>query len=104
MPTGKKFITRDMIIAARDKGWGIRETSDHYGMHRSSVASACERFGIELARSKFDPQMPSTRSKFWQETVEKPKPKTPAIWSCSPAAVERALAKLKQEKRLQAIN
>jgi hypothetical protein len=101
---GKKRITPDMIQAAKDKGWNVTQAARHYGMHRTSITAACERFGIELALSKFDPQMPSTRSKFWQETVEKPKPKTPAIWSCSPAAVERALAKLKQEKRLQAIN
>jgi hypothetical protein len=101
---GRKIITRDMITAAREKGWGITQTARHYGMHRTSIASACERFNIELAQSKFNPDMPSTRSKFWRETVEKPKPKTPAIWSCSPAAIERTLRRLQNEKRLQALD
>jgi hypothetical protein len=101
---GKKRITRDMIQAAKEQGWNVTQTARHYGMHRTSIGAACERFGIELAQSKFDPQMPSTTSRFWKENVEKPKPKTPAIWSCSPAAVERALAKMKHEKRLQATN
>jgi hypothetical protein len=99
---GRKIITRDMLTAAKEKGWGITQTGRHYGMHRTSIASACERFGIELALSKFNPDMPSTRSKFWRETVEKPKPKTPAIWSCSPQAIERTLQRLQKEKRLQA--
>jgi hypothetical protein len=89
----RKIITRDMITAAKEMGWNITQTSNHYEMHRTSISKACERFGIELAQSKFDPQIPSTRSKFWKETVEKPKPKTQAIWSCSPAAIKRALAK-----------
>lgn len=104
MPKGRKIITRDMIEAAKEKGWGITQTSRHYGMHRSSISAACERFGIELALSKFDPQMPSTRSKFWKDVVEKPKPKTPSKWSCSPAAIQRTLDRIKREKRLQAQN
>lgn len=101
---GKKRITRDMIQEAKDLGLNITQAARRFGMHRSSIAAACERFGIELALSKFDPQMPSTRSRFWQERVEKPKPKTPAIWSASPAAVERALAKIQHQKRLQALS
>ena len=97
---GRKIITRDMLTAAKEKGWSITQTGRHYGMHRTSIASACERFGIELALSKFNPDMPSTRSKFWRDAVSKPK--TPAIWSCSPAAIERTLQRIEREKRLQA--
>ena len=100
---GRKRITPDMLQAAKDKGWNATQTARHYGMHRTSISAAAERFGIELAQSKFNPDMPSTRSRFWQETVEKPQPKTKAVWSCSPEAVQRTLERIQREKRLQAI-
>jgi hypothetical protein len=96
----RKFITKDMITAAKEKGWNATQTARHYGMHRTSISGACERFGIELPQSKFNPDMPSTRSKFWRDAVSKPK--TKAAWSCSPEAIERTLQRLEREKRLQA--
>jgi len=94
--TGKKIITRDMIIAARDKGWSVSLTAAHYGMHRKSIDGACERFGIALPLHKFSPTVPSkTKPKPEDQGSDK---RTPAIWSCSPAAVERALAKMKENR------
>lgn len=104
MATGRKFITRDMMVAARDKGWNVTQTARHYGMHRTSIGQACERFGIELAQSKFSPDLPSTRSRFWKDVVETPQPKSKAIWSCKPGAIERALQKLEAEKVLRVKN
>jgi len=96
--TGRKIITRDMIIAARDKGWSVSLTAAHYGMHRSSIAGACERFGIMLPLHKFSPTVPSkTKPKPEYQGSDK---RTPAIWSASPAAVERALAKMKEKNRV----
>jgi hypothetical protein len=86
--TGRRIITRDMIIAARDKGWSVSLTAQHYGMHRSSIDAACERFGIMLPMNKFSPTMPSKT---------KPKPEGNPVWSCSPAAIEKALAKMKEK-------
>ena len=87
--TGRRIITRDMIIAARDKGWTVSLTAAHYGMHRSSIAAACDRFGIALPFSKFAPTVPSrTKPKPENQVSDK---RTPAIWSCSPAAIQRAL-------------
>jgi hypothetical protein len=86
---GRKIITRDMIIAARDKGWSVSLTAAHYGMHRKSIDAACERFGIMLPLSKFAPTVPSkTKPKPDDQVSDK---RTPAIWSCSPAAIQRAL-------------
>ena len=86
---GRKIITRDMIIAARDKGWSVSLTAAHYSMHRSSIDAACERFGIALPLSKYAPTMPSkTKPKPDEQVSEK---RTPALWSCSPAAIQRAL-------------
>ena len=97
---GRKIITRDMIIAARDKGWSVSLTAAHYGMHRKSIDAACERFGIALPLSKYAPTMPSkTKPKPGEQVSDR---RTPAIWSCSPRAIERALAKIQNEKRLQA--
>jgi len=93
MNGGRKIITKDMLEAARNKGWSCNQTAKHYGMHRTSIAAACVRFNVELARSKFDPQMPSTRSVFWKQVVdaETLKPKGSPVFSCKPSAIERAL-------------
>ena len=91
MRLGSKRITRDMLEAALAKQWDPTTTSRHYGVHRTSVTAACERFGIVLPMHKFSPQAVSTRSSLWADAGDKPK--TPAIWSCSPAAIKRALAK-----------
>jgi hypothetical protein len=86
---GRKIITRDMIIAARDKGWSVSLTAAHYEMHRSSIDAACERFGIMLPLSKFAPTVPSkTKPKPDEQVSDK---RTPALWSCSPVAIQRAL-------------
>jgi hypothetical protein len=88
---GRRIITRDMIAAARDKGWSVSLTAQHYGMHRSSIDAACERFGIMLPMNKFSPVMPSkTKPKSTPEYHGSDK-RTPALWSCSPAAIQRAL-------------
>lgn len=101
MRLGPKRVTRDMLESAKEKGWNVTMTARHYGMHRTSIGAACERFGIELAQSKFSPDLPSTRSRFWRDTVEQPKPKSQAVWSCKPGAIARALARLEAEKALR---
>jgi len=102
MRLGSKRITRDMLEAALAKQWDPTTTSRHYGMHRTSVTAACERFGISLPMHKFSPQAVSRRSPEWREAEEKPK--ATAKWSCSPAAIERALANIQQEKQLRAFS
>jgi hypothetical protein len=103
MAPKRRLITRDMIQAAKDRGWHLTLTAEHYGMHRSSIAAACERFGIVLPMHPFSPQRISQKSKVWIDIVDgetKPKVKL----SASPAAVERTLQRLEREKRLQATN
>jgi hypothetical protein len=70
-------------------------------MHRTSISAACERFGIELSQSKFSPDLPSTRSRFWKDIDIAPTPVKSAVWSCKPGAINRALAKLEAQKALQ---
>lgn len=106
MVTARKRITTDMLEAAKNKGWNITQTARHYGMHRTSIAAACERFGIELPMSKFNPDMPSTRSRFWKEIVDAStlQPKKKPVFSASPAAIERALAAKDRQKKLQVMS
>jgi hypothetical protein len=82
-----------MLEAALAKQWDPTTTSRHYGVHRTSVTAACERFGISLPMHKFSPQAVSRRSPEWKEAVDAMtlEPRTKAVWSASPAAIERAL-------------
>jgi hypothetical protein len=103
MAPPRRLITRDMLIACREKGWHLTLAAAHLEMHRSSIAAACERFGIVLPMHPFSPQRVSPKSKVWIDIADgetKPKVKL----SASPAAVERTLRRLQSEKRLQAIN
>jgi len=81
----RKFLTRDMIVAAREKGWNVTITAQHYGMHRKSIDAACERFGVDLPQSKFSPQLLSAKSK------EEPSNHKVLSFSCSPKAIQRYL-------------
>jgi len=102
MSPPRRLITKDMLLAAKDQGWHLSLTANHYGMHRSSIAAACERFGITLPMHPFSPQRVSQKSKVWIDIADgetKPKVKL----SASPAAVERTLRRLQREKRLQAL-
>lgn len=108
--SGRKKITRDMIEACLAKGWAVSQAARHYGFHRKSIEAACERFGIALPMHPFSPQMLSARRKHlvvYEDNIPdappKKKRKTNASWSASPAAIERALRKLEEQKRLQAM-
>jgi hypothetical protein len=101
MAPPRRVITRDMIQAAKDRGWHLTLTAEHYGMHRSSISAACERFGIVLPMHQFSPQRVSPKSKVWVDVIDgetKPKVKL----SASKAAVERALDDIERQKRLRA--
>ena len=101
MAPPRRVITRDMIQAAKDKGWHLTLAAAHYNMHRSSIAAACERFGIVLPMHQFSPQRVSPKSKVWVDIIDgetKPKVKL----SASPSAIQRALDDIDRQKRLQA--
>jgi hypothetical protein len=90
-----------MIQAAKDRGWHLTLTAEHYGMHRSSIAAACERFGIVLPMHQFSPQRISQKSKVWVDIIDgetKPKVKL----SASPSAIQRAFDDIERQKRLRA--
>ena len=102
MAPPRRVITRDMIQAAKDKGWHLTLAAAHYNMHRSSIAAACERFGIALPMHQFSPQRVSQKSRVWVDIIDgetKPKIKL----SASPAAIQRAIDDIEREKRLRAL-
>jgi hypothetical protein len=90
-----------MLIACREKGWHLTLAAAHLEMHRSSVASACERFGVVLPMHQFSPQRISQKSKVWVDIIDgetKPKVKL----SASKASIQRALDDIERQKRLRA--
>ena len=101
MRLGPKRITRDMLEAALAKQWDPTTTARHYGMHRTSITAACERFGISLPMHKFSPQAVSRRSPLWKEAVDAVtlEPKGNPVFSCNAGAIERALQKLERNKQ-----
>ena len=101
MAPPRRVITRDMLIACREKGWHLTLAAAHLEMHRSSVAAACERFGIVLPMHNFSPQRVSKKSKVWVDICDgetKPKVKL----SASKSSIQRALDDIERQKRLRA--
>ena len=101
MAPPRRVITRDMLIACREKGWHLTLAAAHLEMHRSSVAAACKRFGIVLPMHNFSPQRVSKKSKVWVDIIDgetKPKVKL----SASKASIQRALDDIERQKRLRA--
>lgn len=92
----RRTITRDMMEACLAKGWAVSQAARHYGFHPKSIDAACERFGIMLPMSIFSPQIPAS-VKVPRSEVPIPKKKSNAVWSASPAAIERALRKQREK-------
>lgn len=92
---GGKRISIDMMKAACERNWTASKTAKYYGLHRKSVDAACERFGVVLPLhgAPFfgdygvlqEAKVPKVRA------TKKP---SNAVWSCSEAAVKRALEKM----------
>jgi len=101
MAPPRRHITKDMLIACREKGWHLTLAAAHLEMHRSSVAAACERLGVVLPMHNFSPQRVSPKSKVWVDIIDgeiKPKVKL----SASKASIQRALDDIERQKRLRA--
>ena len=86
-------ITRDQIVSAHNRGWTQSQAAKHYGRHHTSIAYACEKFGIALRMHKFSPQNFSERN--MPILLDPPKVR----FSASPAAVKRALGKIQAMKK-----
>ena len=91
MRDGRKIITKEMLEAAKAHNMCISQTAKYYGFHHKSITSACERFGVTLPFSIHSPQKFGTKK--MKPTPPAPKKKPAPVWSASPAAIQRALAK-----------
>lgn len=86
-------ITRDQIVEAHNRGWTQSEAARNLKRHHTSIAYACERFGIALRMHKFSPQ------NFSERNMPLLKDPPQVRFSASPAAVKRALDKIQSMKR-----
>ena len=99
---GRRVITRDMMESALAKRWNAGQASKHFGFHRKSIEAACERFGIVLPLMTFGKPL-SAPERVWVDKIEPYQPPKKVKLSASKASVERALKKLEEQKRLQAM-
>lgn len=84
-------ITREMLEYSRNAGHSPSQAARHWGRHHTSIAAACDRLGVTLPA--FVPPTAKRQSKKdWVATKGSTKRKL--TWSCSPAAIERALHRL----------
>jgi len=97
----RRTITRDMIEAALNKGWNATLTARHYGFHHKSIEAAADRFNIALPLGlSFAPPLPKPRPPVAGAEEVSDQPPKPPVFSASKDAIERALAKKTEQKRL----
>lgn len=91
----RQKLTKDMIVAAQERGWTVAQTARQYSFHYSSIDEACQRFGIALPLAN---SYSTTHKARIMAQVDDTKVKT---FSASPAAIEKALAEKARQKKLQ---
>ena len=99
--SSRKKITRDMMEAALAKRWNAGQAAKHFGFHRKSIEAACERFGIVLPLMTFGKPI-TAPVLVWVDKIDKEASEPKVKLSASKAAIERALKKKEESKRLQA--
>lgn len=84
-------ITREQLQYCKDHAMSASQAGTFLGRHHTTILSACKKFGIELPKYAHRYAAP-IRVKFRKVTVTASDEKK-LTWSCSPAAIARALAK-----------
>ncbi len=94
----RPFITREQLVYCKDMGMSPSQAGTFLGRHHTTILSACKKFDVVLpkyahryAAPVFSKRSPAVLA---QMAAEKKK----VAWSCSPAAIERALRRLEKEK------
>jgi hypothetical protein len=101
-------LTRAQIELCAAKKMSPAQAGRFLGRHHTTISAYAKEFGIELPRyahaaaSPFSTNFGRIIPKAPPANPEPSKKKTKAIWSASPAAIERALEKAMSEKHLQA--
>lgn len=96
-------ITREQLQYCKDMGMSPSQAGTYLGRHHTTILSACAKFDIELPKYAHRYAAPtfSKRSPAVLAQIAQAKKEGRAVWSCSPAAIERALRKIEQDKRLK---
>lgn len=90
MARKRNTITSDMLEAAKAKGWSAAQTARHYGMDHTTIGAACRRLGIKLPRNHHSPPTPYVRK---EKLIAEASDERVLAWSCSPAAIRKALSR-----------
>lgn len=101
MAPQRRMVTEEMLLECKAQGFYIAKAARHLGLHKSTVAAACDRFNIVLPLHPFSAQRVSPRSRVWVDMIDNEK-KPKVRLSASPAAIARALKKLDAAKRSMA--
>lgn len=79
------------------------QAGTYLGRHHTTILSACAKFDITLPKyaHRYAAPVFSKHSPAVKAQIAAAKKEGRAVWSCSPKAIERALAKVEQDKRLK---
>lgn len=110
MPAKRPPLTRAQIEYVAAKKMSPAQAGRYLGRHHTTISAYAKEFGIELPRyahayaSPFSVKGGKIIVKTPPANPAPSKKKSKAVWSASATAIERALAKLEAEKRLQVMS
>lgn len=90
----RKTISKDMLVAAQERGWTVSQAARQFSFPQSSIEAACDRFGVYLTYSS--PVL--TRSV--RSAAAEPDNIKVKTFSASAASIEKALAEMARKKKL----
>lgn len=93
-------ITRAQLMYCKDMGMSPSQAGTYLGRHHTTILSACKKFEVTLPKyaHRYAAPVFSKRSPAVLAEIASAKKENRAVWSCSPAAIERALRKLEKGK------
>jgi len=89
-------VTSAQLQYCKDMGMSPSQAGTYLGRHHTTILSACKKFEITLPKyaHRYAAPVFSKRSPEVLAQVQEAKKENRAVWSCSPAAIERALRKV----------
>lgn len=93
MPKPRPAISSEQLLYCQKLGMSASQAGTYLGRHHTTILYACRKFGIELPKYKSRYHAPISVIRRNEAIVMASDRKKPT-WSCSPAAIERALRQL----------